>query len=63
MRRPCGKPVYVVDGKVMQNTNGINPSDIESITVLKDVSAIAQFGERGKGGVIVITTKAANRKN
>ena len=36
---------------------GINPNDIESITVLKDASAAAIYGSRAAGGVIVITTK------
>lgn len=37
--------------------SGINPNDIESITVLKDASAAAIYGSRAAGGVIVITTK------
>ncbi len=37
--------------------SGINPNDIESITVLKDASAGAIYGSRAAGGVIVITTK------
>lgn len=36
---------------------GINPNDIESITVLKDASAAAIYGSRAAGGVIVVTTK------
>lgn len=36
---------------------GINPADIESVTVLKDASAAAIYGSRAAGGVIVITTK------
>lgn len=36
---------------------GINPNDIESITVLKDASASAIYGSRAAGGVIVVTTK------
>ena len=37
--------------------SGINPNDIESVTVLKDASAAAIYGSRAAGGVIVITTK------
>ena len=37
--------------------SGINPNDIESITVLKDASAAAIYGSRAAGGVIVVTTK------
>lgn len=37
--------------------NGINPSDIESITILKDADATAIYGSKGANGVILITTK------
>lgn len=40
----------------------INPSDIESIEVLKDVSAKAIYGSRGANGVILVTTKKGNRE-
>lgn len=36
---------------------GINPNDIESVTILKDASATAIYGSRAAGGVIVVTTK------
>ncbi len=39
----------------------INPSDIESIEVLKDVSAKAIYGSRGANGVILVTTKKGKR--
>lgn len=51
-------PLYVVDG--MPLTTGIeaiNPTDIESIDVLKDASATAIYGSRGANGVIIVTTK------
>lgn len=41
--------------------SAINPSDIESIEVLKDVSATAIYGSRGSNGVIIITTKSGRR--
>ena len=41
----------------MNGIAGINPSDIESITILKDASATAIYGSRAAGGVIVVTTK------
>ncbi len=51
-------PLYVVDGvQVGTNANFINPSDIESIEVLKDASATAIYGSAGANGVIMITTK------
>ena len=40
--------------------NAINPSDIESIEILKDASATAIYGSRGANGVIIITTKSKN---
>ena len=36
---------------------GINPNDIESVTILKDASAAAIYGSRAAGGVVVVTTK------
>jgi TonB-linked SusC/RagA family outer membrane protein len=51
-------PLYVVDCIPYDgNLSSINPSDIESITVLKDASAGALYGARGANGVVMITTK------
>ncbi len=52
-------PLYVIDGFPQEsaNFNSINPSDIESIEVLKDASSTAIYGARGSNGVILITTK------
>jgi len=51
-------PLYVLDGVPFSGSiNSINPSDIESTTVLKDASATAIYGSRGANGVILITTK------
>ena len=51
-------PLYVVDGAPFDgNLSSINPSDIESMTVLKDASAAALYGARGANGVVMITTK------
>jgi TonB-linked SusC/RagA family outer membrane protein len=41
----------------------INPSDIESVEILKDVSATAIYGSRGANGVIIVTTKKGKREN
>ena len=65
------EPLYVVDGVPVVSGNvtqmgiytsnnvmsTINPSDIESITVLKDAAASALYGSRAANGVIMITTK------
>ncbi len=51
-------PLYVVDGvQVGTNVNFLNPSDVESIEILKDASATAIYGSAGANGVIMITTK------
>jgi TonB-linked SusC/RagA family outer membrane protein len=52
-------PLYVVDGVPLMSgsLNDINPNDIKSIEVLKDVSSVAIYGTRGANGVILITTK------
>jgi len=51
------KPLYIVDGIFNDNINFVNPSDIESMEVLKDPSSLAIFGVRGANGVIIVTTK------
>ncbi|MDR1257963.1 MAG: TonB-dependent receptor [Tannerellaceae bacterium] len=51
-------PLYIVDG--MPSSNGINflnPSDVESIEVLKDAASAAIYGARGANGVVLVTTK------
>lgn len=50
------KPLYVVDGKITKEINQIPPQDIESISVLKNHSATALYGNKAKNGVILITT-------
>ncbi|REA63680.1 SusC/RagA family TonB-linked outer membrane protein [Dyadobacter luteus] len=51
------QPLYVVDGFPTDNIQTINPSDIESMDILKDASATAIYGSRGANGVIIINTK------
>ena len=50
-------PLYIVDGVPMEGINDINPSDIENITILKDASSAAIYGNRGANGVVLVTTK------
>ena len=54
-------PLILVDGNVIEDLSVVNPSDIESINVLKDATA-GIYGVRGANGVILITTKSG-RKN
>ena len=50
-------PLYVVDGVINDNGASINPSDIESVEVLKDAASASIYGARSANGVIIITTK------
>ena len=53
-------PLYVIDGFPVEDAaiaSTINPSDIESLDILKDASATAIYGARGANGVVIITTK------
>ncbi|HET7564683.1 MAG TPA: TonB-dependent receptor [Gemmatimonadaceae bacterium] len=66
------QPLYVIDGVPMQSEDfaqlgpnaqglsavtGLDPNEIESITVLKDAASAAIYGSRGSNGVVMITTK------
>ena len=50
-------PMIVIDGIPGGDMSTVSPSDIESISVLKDASSAAIYGSRAAGGVILITTK------
>ena len=57
-------PLIVLDGIIYRgNLNDINPSDIESIDVLKDASSAAIYGSQAANGVILITTKSIKEKS
>jgi TonB-linked SusC/RagA family outer membrane protein len=51
------EPLYIVDGVPTTSVNQINPSDIESMSILKDASAASIYGASGSNGVVIITTK------
>ena len=53
-------PLYVVDGMFFDNIDFLNPSDIATISVLKDASAAAIYGVRAANGVVLIETKSGN---
>ena len=55
--RASNSPLILVDGVEYGSTIDINPSDIESMDILKDASSTAIYGTRGANGVIIITTK------
>ncbi|HZL10351.1 MAG TPA: TonB-dependent receptor [Prolixibacteraceae bacterium] len=50
-------PLIVIDGIIGGNMNSLNPSDIESISILKDAGSAAIYGSRSANGVILIVTK------
>jgi TonB-linked SusC/RagA family outer membrane protein len=50
-------PLYVVDGMYLGENPNLDPDDIESIEVLKDASAAAQYGAQAANGVVVIRTR------
>ena len=55
-------PLIVLDGSPYDGSlNDINPTDVESMTVLKDAASTALYGARGGNGVILITTKSAKK--
>jgi TonB-linked SusC/RagA family outer membrane protein len=56
-------PLYVIDGVAGGDINTLNPSDIESIDVLKDAASAAIYGARAANGVILVTTKRAKTGN
>ena len=51
------KPLYIVDGIPLDDIDGINPTDIASMEILKDAASAAIYGSRAANGVIIITTK------
>jgi TonB-linked SusC/RagA family outer membrane protein len=54
-------PLLVVDGVVMNDISYLNPNDIESVSVLKDAASTSIYGTRAAFGVILITTKSAQK--
>ena len=52
------QPLVVIDGVIGASLANVDPTDIESINVLKDGSAAAIYGSRGSSGVILVTTKS-----
>jgi len=50
-------PIFILDGVQVSNIDGLQPSDIETLQVLKDASASAIYGANGSNGVIIVTTK------
>jgi TonB-dependent SusC/RagA subfamily outer membrane receptor len=56
------QPLMILDGKILEGQNDsnlkkIDLNDIASVDVIKDKNAVAAYGEKGKNGVVVITSK------
>ncbi|MBB6330770.1 TonB-dependent SusC/RagA subfamily outer membrane receptor [Chryseobacterium sediminis] len=58
------KPIYVVNGKIndYEKVKALDPYLIKTMNVLKGASASAKYGEKAKGGVVVITTNKKREK-
>ena len=56
-------PLFVIDGVVRSNMNGLNQEDIESMEVLKDAASAAIYGAKAANGIILITTKQGSSKD
>lgn len=59
----ASKALIVLDGEIYKSgLNSIHPDEISTISVLNDLSATRAYGEAGKNGVILITTKGNKLK-
>lgn len=60
-----GSPIYVIDGveKSSFDIDKLNSDDVESMNILKGEKAISKYGDKGKNGVVVITTKKNENVN
>jgi hypothetical protein len=55
-----GQPLYIVDGIETDNIEIINPNDIKSIDVFKGESGFELYGDKGRNGAVLITTKSGS---
>jgi TonB-dependent starch-binding outer membrane protein SusC len=55
------EPLFIVDGLQVSGIDYLNPSDIESIDVLKDAASAAIYGARAANGVVLVTTKTGKK--
>ncbi|MCF0180193.1 MAG: SusC/RagA family TonB-linked outer membrane protein, partial [Bacteroidales bacterium] len=54
-------PLYVIDGVAGGDISALNPSDIESIDILKDAASAAIYGARASAGVVLVTTRQGEK--
>ena len=64
MKDGAENPLVVIDGKhsTLEELQALDPQTIDNISVLKDKASLEVFGEEGKNGVIIVTTKGAARE-
>jgi TonB-dependent SusC/RagA subfamily outer membrane receptor len=64
-RSLINEPLYILDGVVINSKqfSRINPNDIQEIKVLKDAQTTSIYGNQGRNGVIIITTKKKYNQN
>jgi TonB-dependent SusC/RagA subfamily outer membrane receptor len=55
------EPLYILDGVIIKNIDGLNSDDIESIQVLKGKESTSEYGDAGADGVVLITTKSSKK--
>jgi len=54
-------PVYILDGKKVDNLNMVSPDEIKSISVLKESAYTALYGAKNGQGVVIVTTKHSGK--
>jgi bla regulator protein blaR1 len=55
------KPLFILDGKRIEDISSLNPDDIQSIEVIKDATQLIPYGDEGRLGVVKITSKSKGR--
>ena len=56
--RRCESPMLIVDGKTVDfDSATLDPHDIDSIEIVRGDSAVVRFGEQGRKGVVIVTSK------
>lgn len=60
---PKAKPMYVVDGEEVQDIKNLDPGTIAAVSVIKDAAGKSSYGDKGRNGVVIITTIKANKKS
>ncbi|WP_289044672.1 SusC/RagA family TonB-linked outer membrane protein [uncultured Olleya sp.] len=54
-------PLYVIDGIIAPDLSSVNPTEIETMSILKDAATASLYGARAANGVVIIKTKSGNK--